>query len=143
MEARRNARKYAVQAIFQFFFTKNEINRILEDFNYFKIYDGQEINLRYDRQFFCKIVNGVHDKKANILKLIEKNLSKEWFLDRIDLTMQSIMSLAIYELKECQSTPIKVIINEYVTISRLYLKKSDVGFVNGILDKIARDLRKI
>ena len=142
MEARRNARKCAVQAVFQLLFTKNDIKRTLEDFYNFKIYENKDGKLKFNKSFFNKIVSGVNIKKITIFQLIKQYLSEDWPIDRIDLTMQSIISLAIYELKECQSTPTKVIINEYVTISKLYLNNSDVGFINGILDKIAKDLRK-
>ena len=141
MEARKNARKYAVQAVFQLFFTKGDINKILEEFSEFRINDYDDGKFQYDKRFFKKIVNGVCENNKYIFELIEENLAKEWPLERIDITMQSIISLALFEIIKCPHTPIKVIINEYVSISRLYLNNNNIGFVNGILDKLGKELR--
>ena len=73
--------------------------------------------------------------------LIEKCLSKEWAIDRVDPTMQAIISLGIYEFVNFPYTPKNVIINEYVSIAKLYFDEGNTGFVNGILDKLGKKLR--
>ena len=55
--------------------------------------------------------------------------------------MHAIISLAIYEFSFCKKTPFKVIINEYVSIARMYLDNNNTGFVNGILDSLAKKIR--
>ena len=92
----KNARKYAVQAVFQLFFTKGDINKILEEFSEFRINDYDDGKFQYDKRFFKKIVNGVCENNKYIFELIEENLAKEWPLERIDITMQSIISLALF-----------------------------------------------
>ena len=63
-------------------------------------------------------------------------------IDRVDLTMQAIISLAIYELINFKDIPLEIIIDEYVSIANKYLDRSNTGFVNGILDNIAKNIRK-
>ena len=142
MEARRNTRKIAVQAVFQFFFSKEDVNKILEEFCDYRIKEFKNYKKKYDTDFFKKVVVGVYQNEKKITKMIECNLSEKWLIDRVDLTMKAIISLAIYELMSYENIPLQVIINEYVSIANQYLDKSNTGFINGILDNIAKNIRK-
>ena len=142
MEARRNTRKIAVQAVFQFFFSKEDINKILEEFCNYRIKEFKNYKKKYDTDFLKKVVVGVHQNEKKITKMIECHLSENWLIDRVDLTMKAIISLAIYELMSYEKIPLQVIINEYVSIANQYLDKSNTGFINGILDNIAKNIRK-
>ena len=142
MEARRNTRKIAVQAVFQFFFSKEDVNKILEEFCNYRIKEFKNYKKKYDTDFLKKVVVGVHQNEKKITKMIESNLSENWLIDRVDLTMKAIISLAIYELMIYENIPLQVIINEYVSIANQYLDKSNTGFINGILDNIAKNIRK-
>ena len=141
MEAKKNSRKIAVQAVFQFFFSNDEITKILEEFCNYRIKEHQNNYKKYDIAFLNEIVIGVFKNKKKITQLIEENSSKEWPVQRLDPTMQAIISLAIYEFSFCKKTPFKVIINEYVSIARMYLDNNNTGFVNGILDSLAKKIR--
>ena len=142
MEARRNTRKIAVQAVFQFFFSKEDVNKILEEFCNYRIKEFKNYKKKYDIDFFKKVVVGVCHNEKKITEMIECNLSENWLIDRVDLTMKAIISLAIYELMIYENIPLQVIINEYVSIANQYLDKSNTGFINGILDNIAKNIRK-
>ena len=142
MEARRNTRKIAVQAVFQFFFSKEDVNKILEEFCDYRIKEFKNYKKKYDTDFFKKVVVGVYLNEKKITKMIECNLSEKWLIDRVDLTMKAIISLAIYELMSYENIPLQVIINEYVSIANQYLDKSNTGFINGILDNLAKNIRK-
>ena len=142
MEIRRNTRKIAVQAVFQFFFSKEDVNKILEEFCNYRIKEFKNYKKKYDTNFLKKVVVGVHQNEEKITKIIEHNLSENWLIDRVDLTMKAIISLAIYELISYEKIPLQVIINEYVSIANQYLDKRNTGFINGILDNIAKNIRK-
>ena len=141
MGARNNSRKVAVQAIFQFFFSKDDIDKILDEFCNFRIREIKNYKKEYDIEFLKNIVYGVYKNEKEIISLIKDNLSKDWFIDRVDPTMQAIISLATYELMNFKKTPLNIIINEYVSISKDYFDDNNTGFVNGILDTIAKKLR--
>tara|TARA_B100000123_G_C25547124_1_gene347895 strand:+ start:20 stop:460 length:441 start_codon:yes stop_codon:yes gene_type:complete len=142
MEARRNTRKIAVQAVFQFFFSKEDINKILEEFCNYRIKEFKNYKKKYDTDFLKKVVIGVHQNEKKITEMIQCNLSENWLIERVDLTMKAIISLAIYELMIYENIPLQVIVNEYVSIASQYLDKSNTGFINGILDNIAKNIRK-
>ena len=96
----------------------------------------------YDKKLFKKIVLGVCNNQNKIKLLIENNLSENWFYERVDPTMRSIISLGVYELSFCINTPHNVIIDEYVSIAGLFFNKTNTGFVNGILDSISKIIRE-
>tara|TARA_A100001015_G_scaffold321584_1_gene453151 strand:- start:3322 stop:3759 length:438 start_codon:yes stop_codon:yes gene_type:complete len=143
MEARRQARKFAVQVTFQYFFNNEDTKDILKNFFSLSFIKSLGKPPKYDEKFLLNIVEGVDSKRFDIDKIIQANLSKEWEIKRIDLTMKSIISLAVFELCYLKKIPYKVIINEYVSISKTYFNDKDTGFINGILDNIARKVREI
>lgn len=66
--------------------------------------------------------------------------AKNWAFDRIAKMDLAILRLAIYELVISKKTPIPVIINEAVELSKIYSSEDSKRFINGMLDRIAKDL---
>ena len=87
------------------------------------------------RVFAVKIFKGVCEKRDEIDALIAK-YAKNWELDRMAAVDRNIIRLAAYEIIDMQETPINVIIDEAVEISKKYSTKDSSKFVNGILDKL-------
>jgi len=85
--------------------------------------------------FAVKIFKGVCDKKAEIDALIAQ-YAKNWELERMAAVDRNIIRLAAYEIIDMPETPINVIIDEAVEISKKYSTKDSSKFVNGILDKL-------
>lgn len=75
------------------------------------------------------------------LELIER-FTRNWELDRIASMDILIMELAITEILEFPSIPVKVTMNEYIEIAKYYSTEQSSTFINGVLDKIIADLRK-
>lgn len=102
--------------------------------------------------FYFKLFSNIHDKKyfdelANLsLKNFESNnelINKyitNWDLDRLAKIDLVIINLAITELVNFKEIPIKVSLNEYIEISKDYSTEKSSLFINGILDKIVKDL---
>ncbi len=78
--------------------------------------------------------NGVYDEMIR-LKL------QNWELDRVSLIDKILMKMAITEFLYIPTVPIKVTINEYLDISKLYSTPRSREFINGILDKLMNELR--
>lgn len=74
-------------------------------------------------------------------KMIEENL-KNWEIDRIIETDMILMKMAVCELLEFPSIPTKVTINEYIEIAKGYGSEKSGTFINGMVDKIAKELRE-
>jgi len=64
-----------------------------------------------------------------------------WEVERIALMDKLVMQLAITELVEFSAVPVKVTLNEYIEIAKDYCTAKSSTFVNGILDKIVKEMR--
>ncbi len=82
-------------------------------------------------------VIGVSEKLGEIDALVESS-STNWKVSRMSTATRTVLRLAVYELTETE-TPPKVVINEAVEIIKLYDEDSAPSFVNGILNRIARE----
>ena len=87
-----------------------------------------------------KILKGVTKSQKDIDLNINDNLIG-WSLSRIDSVSRAILRSALYELRECIDIPVKVIINEYIEISKSFFEGDESNFINGILDKVSKIYR--
>ena len=62
-------------------------------------------------------------------------------MDRLESVMRAIMRAAGFEMLAKGEVPARVVINEYVDLTHAFFEGKEPGFVNGVLDKIARTLR--
>lgn len=83
-------------------------------------------------------VKGIEKNKEIIKGKIEKNLKKDWKIDRISKVDLAILKLAIYEIKY-KDIPFKVVINEAVELAKKYGEDNSKNFVNGILASIIKE----
>lgn len=83
-------------------------------------------------------VKGIDKNKEDIVEKIEKNLKKDWKIERISKVDLAILKLAIYEIKY-KEIPFKVVINEAVELAKKYGEDSSKNFVNGILASIVKE----
>jgi len=94
------------------------------------------------KKFIKDVVQGTIERNDLIEETISKYLSEDIDLKRTDTLLKIILFAAIFELMFKHNNPTKVIINEYVKTSEFFLEKAQIKFVNAILDKIARNIRK-
>ena len=94
------------------------------------------------KKFIKDVVSGTLERLELIEKTINSTLSKDINLGRTDKLLKIILFAAIFELMFKHNTPKKVIINEYLLASEYFLEKIQTGFLNAILDKISKELRK-
>ena len=94
-----------------------------------------------DEDFAKKLLRKVVLRHTESVKLIEE-YTKNWEVDRIAGMDILIMEMAITEIMEFPSIPVKVTLNEYIEIAKFYSTEQSSTFINGILDKIILTLRK-
>ena len=87
------------------------------------------------RTFTINLFKGVCRNKEDIDSII-RQYAKNWELERMAVIDRNIIRLATYEIMTTPDTPIKVVIDEAVEISKKYSTKDSSKFVNGILDKL-------
>jgi N utilization substance protein B len=97
------------------------------------------INWDEDKEFFQNIFNFTIENDA-ISKALITQKTKNWDIDRLAFTDKVIISMAVAEMKNFPSIPVKVSINEYIDISKTYSTPKSKQFVNGLLDVMAKEL---
>lgn len=95
---------------------------------------NEELKDKEENEFIFNIVNGVIDNQEKIDMLANKYLNN-WTLNRLGLTDQAIIRMAIYEILYTD-TPNKVCIDEAIELAKKYSDEEVVKMINGILDKI-------
>ena len=94
------------------------------------------------KKFIKEIVSGSIERAEFIEETVIKHLDKDINLKKTDKLLKIILFAAVYELLFKHSTPKKVIISEYLLTSEYFLEKVQIGYLNAILDKISKHLRK-
>jgi len=92
--------------------------------------------------FFAKSLFGKTIHKYDEYNELIASYTKNWEIERIAIMDSIIMKMAVCELFEFSSVPVKVSLNEYIEISKIYSTPKSSIFINGVLDKIVEDLKK-
>ena len=91
----------------------------------------------FAKSLFEKTVHK-HDEYNELIARYTKN----WEIERVAMIDSIIMKMAICELFEFPSIPVKVTLNEYIEIVKIFSTPKSSIFINGVLDKIVEDLKK-
>ena len=94
------------------------------------------------KTFTRQIIDGVSTNVREIDQLVESH-STHWKVSRMASVDRNILRMAVFELLYCQDIPASVTINEAIEIAKKYGTEESGAFVNGILDHIAKALKKI
>jgi N utilization substance protein B len=142
--SRSAARLAAVQALYQQEMEKTPLPMLLHEFHHHRL--GATIEeVEYadaEVDFFDDVVSGVHARTAEIDALIAKRLAKDWSPDRLDKPMRQILRAGAYELLARIDVPTASVISEYVDVAKAFYDKREAAFVNGLLDAIAKEVRR-
>ncbi|MDO7909895.1 transcription antitermination factor NusB [Pseudomonas monteilii] len=131
---RREARKLATQALYQWHMAKHSLNEIEAQFrvdNDFTDIDGA---------YFREILHGVPAIKSEIDSALMPCLNLT--LDELDPVELAVLRLSTWELIKRIDVPYRVVINEGVELAKVFGATDGHKFVNGVLDKLAPTLRE-
>jgi len=92
-------------------------------------------------EFADTLFKGVLDNLDKIDEAIKNHLSKEWDFDRLDNVDKAILRLGVYEIL-FTDLAYQVVINESVEIAKLLSSENSTRFINGMLDRIAKEKEK-
>ena len=141
--SRSAARLAAVQALYQQEMESTPVARLLKEFHDHRlgalIEDAQYVDA--EREFFDDIVTGVAARGAEIDAAISARLAEGWSLERLDRPMRAILRAGAYELLARRDVPVGSVISEYVDVAHAFYDKRESGFVNGLLDALAKEAR--
>jgi len=131
--SRRKAREIALQALFQFDFTKNDDENLIE----MLIKETKGLN-QQSILFTREIIKGTIANLEAIDATI-KTVSNDWKIERMAAVDRNIVRMAVYELKfNSEDTAPKIIINESIEIAKIFGSDESSRFVNGILGALIK-----
>ena len=141
--SRSAARLAAVQALYQQEMEGTPVARLLKEFHDHRLGATVEDEQYHEaeRDFFDDIVTGVEARRADLDRLIADRLAEGWSLERLDRPMRAILRAGVYELLARPDVPVGSVISEYVDVAHAFYDKRESGFVNGLLDAIAKATR--
>jgi len=141
--SRASARLKAVQALYQMELGAEDVGEVMAQFAGQGLANepGQETIAQPDWPFFESLVMGIVKEQLDLDPMINESLAKGWTLARIDATVRAILRAGCFELKELKDVPAKVVINEYVEIAHSFFEGEESRLINGVLDRLARELR--
>jgi N utilization substance protein B len=141
--SRSAARLAAVQALYQQEMEGTPLPRLLREFHEHRLGAMIEDEQYHDaeRDFFDDVVMGTHARSEEIDALIGARLAEGWTFERLDRPMRAILRAGAYELIARPDVPVGSVISEYVDVAHAFYDKRESGFVNGLLDAIAKEAR--
>ena len=93
------------------------------------------------KKFIKDVVNGTIERKELIQNLMDKELKNDINENKTELMIKLMIMAAIYEFMFMHKTPVKVVITEYLKVADFFVKETQKGFLNAILDKISKASR--
>jgi transcription antitermination factor NusB len=129
---RRKARQLALQAIYQWQLTQDNVADIAEQFKLEQPTKG--VDLPYFELLLTGVAGNVSNLDASFSQFLSRKLED---LDQID---KGVLRLACYELTYCKDVPYKVVINEAIELAKSFAADDSHKFVNGVLDKVVRQM---
>jgi len=133
---RRKSREYALQILFQRDFTQGTPEVESKQDFWADKKEKQEI-----KEFAETIVSGTIENLSEIDSTIQK-AAEHWDMKRMAAVDRNILRSAVYEILYRKDIPTAVTINEALEIAKKYSSAEAAPFINGLLDKIARDTGK-
>lgn len=136
---RRVARRLAMQGTYQWLITGNEFQEIY-------LYFQEDLELaaefrKSDAAFFHKLLRCAIEGGATLENRISPYLDRK--LAQVDPIEGAVLRVATCEMLNHMETPYRVIVNEYVNLAKKYGAEQAHKFVNGVLDKVAVDIRPL
>ena len=141
--SRSAARLAAVQALYQHEMEGTPIARLLHEFHEHRLGATieDETYVEAEQSFFDDVVAGVDARRSEIDEVVASKLAQGWSLDRLDRPMRAILRAGTYELLARKDVPVASVISEYVDVAHAFYDKRESGFVNGLLDAVAKVAR--
>jgi len=136
MSTRRRAREVVLQMLYQLEASGQEPARVLE--SYRSSFGEGPFPDDFAREIFLEVAGCVGELDGTIA-----SASDNWRLVRMSLVDRNILRLGVFELCHRLDTPPRVAINEAVELAKRFGSEDSAAFVNGVLDRIARDLSRL
>ena len=135
-KGRSNARKKAMQALYQWSMSGNELKDIEVQFQTEQ--DMSKVDTDYFHNLLFEVPKNLNDLDEKLAPIMTDRKD-----DELDPVEQAILRISTYELLHRLDVPYQVVINEAVDLALSFGADQSHKFINGVLDKLAHELRKI
>ncbi len=132
-KARGMARRFAMQAIYQWQMTSDDTQGIAQQ------YVDENKSATADFDYFRELFFGVEENLEAIDASLVKYTNRA--IDSVDPVERAILRLACYEFLKRLDVPYRVVLNEAITLTKKFCAAQSHTFVNAVLDKVAHELR--
>jgi N utilization substance protein B len=132
--ARRKAREFAVQAVYSWQMTNNPVEQI--ELHIATTNELGDVDMGYFQELLRAVVKDHEALDASIKPYLGR------LPEELDLVEKAVLRLATYELVSRIDVPYKVVINEAIELAKSFGAEESHKFVNGVLDKAVKTLRK-
>ena len=132
---RSKAREFAVQAVYQWQMSGNELTDILHQFA------EDKKPKTYEAEYFQDLLRGVVTNLTELDAMLAPLVDRE--VEKIDPVERAILRLGAYELQHHMEIPYRVVINEAVEMAKLFGAEQGHKYVNGVIDKLAQKIRAV
>ena len=127
---RRNARRFAVQAVYQWQFTHAHEDEVLQE-----IFAREDFSVA-SREYFSELVKGVITRSAELDAIFTPFLDRP--ITELNPIELAVLRLACFELLVRIDIPYRVVINEALELTKEFGTVEGYKYVNGVLDKIVQ-----
>ena len=138
-QARRRAREAALQMLYQC--DVGRAGAVESITSYWGSRDEAEALPGASQEFANRVVRGTLARREEIDALLSAH-AQNWRIERMAVIDRIVLRIGVYEMLAEPETPSKVIINEAIELARSYSGDDAVGFVNGVLDAVRKELRR-
>ena len=138
------ARLGAVQALYQIEIGGAGVEEVIDEFERHRRGGTGEGSFpsSADGEFFADLVRGACERRGEIDGLVSGTLAEGWTLGRLELLLAAVLRAGAFELLGRSDVPARVIIDEYIEVAHAFFGRGEPGFVNGVLDRLAHELRE-
>jgi N utilization substance protein B len=137
------ARLAAVQALYQIELSGAPVETVVAEFVKHRLgrdIDGDNYG-EADGALFAGLVRGAWARRADLDGMLAAALTPDWPVERLEVILRAILRAGSYELLDRPDVPARVAISEYLDIAHAFFSGKEPGLVNGVLDRLARQLR--
>lgn len=132
---RTHARRFTVQALYQWHMTEQNISDIEKEF--LTLHDSSKVDTEYFRECLHQIPRRITELEEHFAAALDRPL------DEVDPVELAILRLGTYELAARLDIPYRVVINEAVELAKRFGAEDGFKYINSVLDGVARKLRSV